>query len=296
MDGLTIFKDYFNRIRREIILNSYYMQKVKNGKTMRASFLDWIFITVAIGIFFLVNTFNSTKHILISIILTGLLMLIYLFILLNWKAKTRIKNITNIKEIAKYSNDDFLLYVKNLLEKYYKTTFFEFDYNIDFIGEINEEIYGVKCFKNSLENKIALKDIENYIVQMKEKNIQEGIIVTNSYFSDEVKEKTNYLLIDFNQIIEMLVETKQFPSHEQIEDIIIEKYRDKRKNLKGSLSFHRKDKIYKFILLGIGLYIVSSHVAYPLYRRMAFISILSGLIIGVYNLIEYFKRTMENRI
>ena len=307
VEELSIFKDYFNRVRRNLILNNYYTKKVNDGKSIRASFLDWIFITIVIALFFFITTFNTTKKIIISIILTGVLMFFYLFALINWKQRTRIKNITRInkemankevlKELAKYGNRDFVLYIKDLLEKYYETTFFEYDNHIDFIGEINEEIYGVKCFKNSLENRVTMKDIENFTVEMKKKNIQEGILITNSYFSDGVKEQIDYLLIDFDQIIEMLIKVEQFPPKEEIEEIIISKHKDKKGNLKESLSLNRKDKIYKFILLGIVLYIFSSFVSYSLYYRvMAYVSIFTGIIIGAYNLIEYLKRTTENRI
>ena len=291
VEELSIFKDYFNRVRRNLILNNYYTKKVNDGKSIRASFLDWIFITIVIALFFFIATFNTTKKIIISIILTGVLMFFYLFALINWKQRTRIKNITKInKEMAK-------LYIKDLLEKYYETTFFEYDNHIDFIGEINEEIYGVKCFKNSLENRVTMKDIENFTVEMKKKNIQEGILITNSYFSDGVKEQIDYLLIDFDQIIEMLIKVEQFPLKEEIEEIIISKHKDEKGNLKESLSLNRKDKIYKFILLGIVLYIFSSFVSYSLYYRvMAYVSIFTGIIIGAYNLIEYLKRTTENRI
>lgn len=287
-----------------MILNSYYTEKMKDGKSMKASFLDWIFITIIAVLFFLITIFNSTKDILWAIILTTVLMLIYLFGLITWKNRTRIKKIGIINEnigkeeilkgIEKRGRDDFLLYIKDLLEKYYKTIFFEYDSHIDFIGEINGEIYGVKCIKSSLENKVNLKDIKNYIIDMKSKNIDEGIIVTNSHFTEEVKEQTNYLLIDFDQIKNMLKEINQFPTIEEIEDIVITKYKSEKGTLEGKLGLPMKDKIYKFILLGIVLYIVSSFVSYSLYYRiMAFILITIGIAIGIYNIVIYLKTKEE---
>lgn len=307
MEGLSIFKDYFNKVRRNIILHSYYTKKIKDGKSMRASFLDWIFFTMLVILFFLITIFNSTKHVVWSIILTVVLVMIYLFVLINWKNRTRTKKIGIINEhigeeeilkgIDRHGNDDFLLYTKDLLEKYYKTIFFEYDNHIDFIGEINEEIYGVKCIKSSLENKVTLKDMEHYIRETRKKNIDEGIIVTNSYFTEEVKEQTNYLLIDFDQIKNILKETSQFPIKEEIEDIIITKYKGEKGTWKGKLNLQMKDKIYKFILLGIGLYIVSFFVSYPLYYKIiAFILITIGIIIGIYNIVLYLKKKKEIEI
>ncbi len=68
---------------------------------------------------------------------------------------------------------------------------------------------------------------------MKSKNIDEGIIVTNSHFTEEVKEQTNYLLIDFDQIKNMLKEINQFPTIEEIEDIVITKYKSEKGTLEG---------------------------------------------------------------
>ena len=307
MERLSIFKDYFYNARRNIILNSYYTKKIKDGKSMKACFVDWVFITILVMLFFLITTFNSTKSIIWSIVLTLILMLIYLFILINWNNRTRIKKIDIINEniaeekirkrIDRQSNDDFLLYIKNLLEKYYKTIFFEYNNHIDFIGEINQEIYGIKCIKGSLENKVTLKDIEYYIIDMKKKNIDEGIIVTNLYFAEEVKEQTNYLLMDFDQIKNMLKVTNQFPTKEEIEDIIITEYKGEKKTLKGKLGLQTKDKIYKLILLGIGLYIVSSFISYPLYYKViAFILITIGIIMGIYNIVLYLKKEKEIKV
>ena len=123
MERLSIFKDYFYNARRNIILNSYYTEKMKDGKSMKASFLDWIFMTMLVTLFFLITIFNSIKDIISSIILTLILMLVYLFVLITLKNRTRIKKMDIINEniaeeeihkgIDKYGNDDFLLYIKN---------------------------------------------------------------------------------------------------------------------------------------------------------------------------------------
>ena len=196
-----------------------------------------------------------------------------------------------VEEIGKYGNRDFLKYIKELLEKYYKTTFFEYNNNIDFIGEINGEIYGVKCFKNSPDNIVILKDLEFFVREMENKNIQEGILITSTSFADEVKEETEYLLIDLNRIIEMLKEIEEYPQKDEIEELIVAKHRNWIGDIKNSLNISRKDKIFKFILLGVILYTVSPIVAYSLYYRiMAFVCFGLGIIIGVYNLLIYARQ------
>lgn len=250
---------------------------------------------------FAITIYNSTKKIILSLVLTSILIGFFIITLILWKGRTRYRKIKDINEdiankqiineIAKYGNRDFLIYIKDLLEKYYNTNFFEYNSHINFIGQVNGEIYGVKCFKSSLENKVSLKDLEHYIEEMKNKKIEEGILVTNSSFTDEVKDETDYLLVDFVEIKKMLKETKEFPKKEEIEQLIIDKYRNRKGNIKERLSFYRKDKIYKFILLGIVLYLVSSFVSYPIYYKiMSFVSIAFGIIIGIYNLVHYIER------
>lgn len=299
MEGLLLnLKDYFRRIRRQIILNSYYTNRMKDGKSIHASLMDWIFVILTIALFFVITIYNSTKKIILSLILAATLISIFITTLILWKGRTRYRKIRDInedvankqiiKEIARYGNRDFLIYIKDLLEKYYNTTFFQYNSHINFIGQVNGEIYGVKCFKNSFDIKVSLKDLEHYIEEMKNKKIQEGIVVTNSSFADEVKDETDYLLVDFDEIKKMLKETERFPKKEEIEQLIIDKYRDGKGSIREKLSFYRKDKIYKFILLGIVLYLVSSFVSYPIYYKiMAFLSVAFGIIIGIYNLVNY---------
>lgn len=298
MEDILGFKKSFKKIKKNLILNSYYSQKMKDGKTMKASIFDWIFITMVLILFFLITIFNLTKSIIWSIVITGVLVGVYLMGLVSIKNKTRKKAIDIINEkiweeeivkrINKYSEYDYLLYVKDLLEEYYNCKLIEYDNNIDFIGEINKEVYGVKCIKSSLESQTNLKDLEYYIRGMKKNNIEEGIIVSNSYFNEEVTERTNYLLIDFEQIKNMLKKIDEFPSSEELEDKIIIKYQDEKASLKEKLSIYKKDKIYKFILLGIALYFISPLVSYTLYYKIMGIILISvGVIIGIYNLIIY---------
>lgn len=309
MEERWIFKDYLKDIKRRMILNSYYTRKIKDGKTSHASLVDWIFITLFLMVFFLITIFNSTKNVFVSIFVTTILISFYLVITMIWQKRTRAKKIVSIndelatervvRQIDRYSNRDFRTYIKKLLEAYYSTTFNEYDNNIDFIGEINGEIYGVKCIKNPLETRVILKNIEYFTMEMENKNLQEGIIVTNTSFAGEVKEETDYLLIDFDHIKDMLLKVndgESFPDKEEIEELIVDKYEAGRKDLRKNLSFNRKDKIYKFILLGIVFYLVSSFVSYPVYYKViAIISIVYGMIIGVYNLISYLRDKKEVR-
>lgn len=307
MDLLAILKDYFNRIKRRLILNGYYTCQIKDGKSLGAAFIDWFFISLIIVLFFYITIFNSTQNISVTLILTFVLLFIYLFLLIYIKGKVREKSIFKIdekikdeqirKRIEKWNYEDFSLFIKGMLEKYYETSFFHGDSNIDFIGKINDEVYGVKCIKGSWDDKIHLKDIEGFIGEMKNRNIHEGIIVTNSNFDQDIKEHIDYMMMDFEYIKHVLKEIGEFPTKEDVEDLIISEHETRKKDLKEGFSINRRDKIYKFLLLSLVLYITSSYVTYSLYYRvMAFISFTLGTFIGIYNLAKYMKRTRENRL
>lgn len=298
MEDTLGFKRCFKKVKKNLILNSYYTKKMKNGKTMKASIFDWIFTTMILVLFFLITIFNTTKNIIWSIVITGVLIFFYLLGLINIKNRSRNKSINKINEeiweeeiikrIEKYSDYDYLLYMKELLEEYYNCKLIEYDNNIDFIGEINKEVYGIKCIKSSVKSETSLKDLEYYIRGMKKNNIEEGIIVSNSYFNEEVRENTNYLLIDFDQIKNILIKIGEFPTKDKLEEKIIIKYEDEKDSLKEKLSIYKKDKIYKFILLGIALYFISPLVSYTLYYKIMGIILISiGITIGIYNLIIY---------
>ena len=307
MDGLIKFKDYLNKIKRNIILNNYYSKEIKDGKTVRASVLDWVFFAIIIMMFFLITTFNTTKSIKTSIILTIVLMGIYFFLFINLSNRKRNKKVSEIKEklsserilkrIEKLNDEEYLLYIKEILEKYYNTNFIEYDTYIDFVGEINGEFYGVKCFRNLSEDSITKKDIENYKNAMKSNGIEYGIIVTNTDFQKGLKEDLDYLLIDFNCMKNILKEIGNYPTDEEIEEFILFNYIEKKEGLRKDLKLVRKDKIFRFILLGIILYVISVFTAYTLYYKiMGIILIIIGAILGINKLIQYLKINVENRI
>lgn len=95
----------------------------------------------------------------------------------------------------------------------------------------------------------------------------------------------------------ILKETGGYPTDEEIEEFILSKYSEKREGLKKDLKVIGKDKIFKFILLGIILYIISSFTAYILYYKIIGIILMSiGVILGINKLIQYLKANVENRI
>lgn len=297
MEELLNFKTHYENIKRNIALNNYYAIKIKKGKSIYAVFFDWVFTILIVLLLSFIVMFALTERFILSIIISAILTSMYVSASIRWGRKLNNKKIDKVNEemankqvlknLTKYTNRDFALYVKGLLEKYYDTSFFEYNKHIDFMGEINGEIYGVKCLKNSLDNQVFPRDLDYFIREMENKNIEEGVIVTSSTFSDEIKDRWNYVLIDFEHIKKILKEIGSFPSNEEIEELIISKYNNRKVHLKEGITTLNKHKMFRFIILGLVLIIFSRFVTYEIYYKIiGILSILIGLGIGIYNIIK----------
>lgn len=88
-----------------------------------------------------------------------------------------------------------------------------------------------------------------------------------------------------------LEEEKLLPPEEDLEDYLLDRYYNKKMELKSNINFFSKDKILKFYILFIVFYLISYFVSYSLYYKiMAVISFIIGTIIGSYNLTEYIRQ------
>jgi len=300
MEGLINIKKYFDYIKRKFILNNYYTSTLKKGKNLQAALLDFAFTVVTVIAISGIMIYWITEEIFLALANAVVLGMAYIFLMVLWNRRIRRNKILRIneniadseiiREITRKDNREFQLYIKDILEKFYKTTFYEYNRYIDFVGEINGEMYGLKCLKSSMDAKVSYKELEFFMKEMNEKNIKEGIIVTNSYFSDDLKEKTDYLLIDFNQIKAMLKEIGSYPTQKDVEDLIIAKYDNRKSMLKEKFTSKGRDKVLKFTMLGIVLIIYSRFVSYEMYYRLiGFTSVGIGLILAIYNIAKYIE-------
>lgn len=88
-----------------------------------------------------------------------------------------------------------------------------------------------------------------------------------------------------------LEEEKVLNSDEDIEDYIINRYYEKKSELKSSINLFSKDKILKLYFLFIVFYFISYFVSYPTYYKiMAIISFITATFIGSYNITEYMRK------
>ncbi len=301
MKNLNDYKKGFKRFQKRLILNNYYTSKIKRGKSLYAAMLDWLLLTLAVSLFVYIVSYNLFRSLGISSFLSASSASLCLALLYWSNRRRKNKKIVEINdeiahkwivnEISKYDNRDFLLWIKEMLEIYYNTTFHLHAKFIDLIGEIDGEIYAVKCFKCPEDVKITLKDLENFMMEVKELNIKEALIITTSYFSEEVKEKlSSIVLMDFEQLKKVMKEIGQYPTKADIEDQIISDYNFKKDNMKKVLKNRSKERIFKFFMLGIVLYTYSLFVPYKTYYRViAFIAIGVGTVLAIFNALRYIE-------
>lgn len=292
MEILFSLKDFFKNFRERLILNNFYSKQYKDGKNLGASLLDWVLISLIIFAFLLVTIYRALEHIGATVILTSFLMVIYLFTIIYINLKRRRKKILEInkklsqeeilRRLEKLSNREYLLVIKEALEEYYNTQLALGGEYIDFIGKINEKDYGIKSIRSSKDNIIVKRDIENYHNSMLDRGLENGMIITNSYFHEDLKKEFDYILIDFDYMEEILKDIGKYPTKEEIHELILAEYQGRRENLKEDFKHNKQNKVYRFTLLGIVLLFISSFTNYSLYYKVSgfgliFISVFLGL-------------------
>ncbi|NLY86461.1 MAG: hypothetical protein GX077_08940 [Tissierellia bacterium] len=119
-----------------------------------------------------------------------------------------------------------------------------------------------------------------------------SIIYLNKYRMKLREKKIEEIKREYKKKLE---EEKVLLPDEDIEDYIISRYYEKKSELRKSINFLNKDKIYKLYLLFIVFFIMSYFSPYPTYYKiMAIVSFLLATIIGSYNITEYIRKKYNN--
>ncbi|MSS43259.1 hypothetical protein FYJ27_05870 [Anaerosalibacter bizertensis] len=301
------FKQYLKDLKRRKNIKNYYLKRIKGGKSYNAVLVDSLLIKILMSLLFFIFLIFKTKHFIISII--GALSFFSLALYASYYIKSnrydkKVRDVNKdivkkkiIKEINYFTSDEFIQYVKEILENYYDASFEKCGKDIDLIGKKEDEIWAVKCFKIPLEERISKKDIKDFKDKVDEIGIERGIVVTNSYFIEELEDEYEGVMefVDFDKLIFMIKEIGEYPSKEEIEDIIINRYNEnKRKVSEKKGKIFSKTKVIKYLFLSFSLYILSKMTIYrSYYIVMAFIS-LSLAIVSIFY--EYFYKIVMKDI
>lgn len=283
-------KNLLDRIRkysivydRKRILKNYYSKEMRKGKTYRASIVDRVLFTIFIYILLIIALYVRGNNFLLSFYMSSLsLYFIGVFVfkiyrnIKNKKMNKIMENIKREKLLSQINNlklNEFKNYIKILFEKYYDTKVEHESFPIDLSCEIKEEKYYLKCFKLEDKEKVYLRDIDLFLNEIINTKENEGILVTNSSFTGEVKEITNILTYDLEKIVEMVKETDLYDTDSEIEDYIVENFLESRKQVKEEMKILDKNKIVKLYIVSIIFYIFSRFVVYKTYYKIGALSI-----------------------
>lgn len=286
--------------RNKRILNNFYSREIGKGKTRRANFLDNVSTYLILGIiltFFL--TYNLGNFFL-SIYMTFIILFFFSAISKGIFNKRKTKNIEKInedlkskkliKDFSHYKKVDFVSYLKPILEEYYSMEIVDGDSTLDLIGIKENEKYGIRCLKTTMDDRVSLRELDLFYKDLKVSGINDGIFITNSYFSDEVKNEAKVILHDFESLKEIFKATNRYPKQEEIESYIIDRFNDRRNVVKKEITMINKGKIYKLYGIFIVFYTLSYFVKYSMYYKiMGVIAFVMATLLGGYKISEYIK-------
>ena len=106
-----------NRFYKRMVLKKYYTSKIKSGKGLYASLIDYFITAVVFFSVMFVLIYSISNKLLISVLLDSLFLSFYISIVYMKNKKMKDKKIREIndeivnkqliKKISKYSNQDF---------------------------------------------------------------------------------------------------------------------------------------------------------------------------------------------
>lgn len=294
MEGYKKVKGVLEKKKEKSIINDYYSKEINKGKSYKASSFDIISFSALFFLVFTIFLYNYIDSLIISSFI-GLFSTIGAFyIILKLRRKKDLTRKTSIneelksarvqREISQLNKEEFVYYIKEILDKNYLSDFqYINDEGIDLVGNINGKLYAVKCIKSSPEDRIIRKRITEFNEYINYLEYDDGIIITNSFFQDGIKESSALMLFDFNDIKGMLKKNKDYPSDEDIKNYILYKHEDKKKEFKNTITFFNYKKILSLYFISFVIYIASLFVDYFLYYRIAaiLIFVLASIMGGI---------------
>ncbi|RKD34271.1 restriction endonuclease [Thermohalobacter berrensis] len=280
--------DNVKKLLKKRKIKRFYMEELNEGKSHIAMILDSFFIRFFITIIFFVYMYFLTNDMLFAIAIT-----IQVFILLNlliYKInKMRfIKNVKAINErLAKnkikkdFLNKtpvEFVEEMKDILEKCgINDLKLKYEKDLDIIGKFQGNTVGIKCFQYEDDYKVTVNEIRDFFLSLRTLEIDQGIVITTSSFSEDVKDflpklekYTKLYLFNLDGLIKLLKKANSYPTKKEIDSMILNKVADKKTKIKEYREVVlSKGKTFKYFMVGILILIWGRITPYELYYRIA---------------------------
>lgn len=285
---------------RNRILKNYYSKELRKGKTYRASNMDKVFLY---GIMFILLTtilIVKSNRLILSIFISAIA--IFFLITQNSRIsqKSKVKKIREInadlkkkKLIREFSNlnkEGFTNYIEVIFKDHYKVDIEKAELPLDLKFTKDGDVFGFKCVKASMDDRIGTREIELFNRELDNLNLKDGILVTNTYFTDGLQDETKIILLDFNNIVDILIKLDKYPNDKDMEDYIVDRFVDKRNGVKNQVKDFNKKKIIQLYGLCAVFYILSFFISFPLYYKiMAVVSFVIATLVSGYKISEYIR-------
>lgn len=297
-------KERYLKLKEKSIIQDYYSREIYKGKTYRAVNLDKIASVILLLLLFNIIILSLIESIIISMFISLILIILICKAFIatrDHKIDKKIQGINEdlkskrvIRELSQMNRQEFINYSKELLEKYYLSEFVYGEDGIDLIGEINNKSYGVKCIKSTVNDRIIGKKVEEFHNYINYLDYDEGIIITNSYFEDETREKTSLILFDFKDFKDILKSIDEYPSDEVINNYIKYRHDDNKKTFQAQMKVFSLKKIIRLYFCSMILYLISYFVRFTFYYRIVAVIIFCiSTIIGGMKIAEYVKQNSK---
>lgn len=297
-------KEKLEERRINSIIKNYYSKEINKGKSVKATYFDKIAFVLILFVFFVMIFDFFTETLIFPIILSMIVVALIVTGTYRITEKKEKQKINKVKEdlkskriqrvISQLNRNEFIDYVKGILERFYQSEFLYGEDGVDLFSIINDKRYAVKCLKTSLDDRIINKRVNEFYNYISYLNYDEGIMITNSYFKDNMQNETSLILFDFNNIKEILHTIGEYPGDEEINTYILQRYDDRRRDMKSKMSNITVRKIINLYIISILLYGMSFFTVYSYYYRI--ISIVSFLIATFFGGIRITESVKYNQV
>lgn len=315
-------KDFFKSFRKYIMdkmkkrkLKRFYLEKKGNGKSYAATLFDSIVFKLLFSIASFAFFYFRTEDMWFSIIIS--VQFLILFSLITYKVN-KIKMAKTIKkvngQVAKreiykdLTNETPYDFVENIRDNLGKCNIDNLEISserdLDLIGYFHGEKIGIKCLQYNSDYKVNINIIREFFLSLRKHDLKEGIVITTSSFSEDVKDFLPKLqkhvkihVIGLDKLIEIMKRAETYPSEKEIQSIILNEIAHKKRRLKEYRdTVLSKGKTTRYILIGIMIYFLGKATNYRIYYTAVSIILITLGIFSIGNhLLGMIKSDVEDK-
>lgn len=317
MDMINFRKNFKKKLIKKVNdlrLKRYYYEKTGEGKTYLAMILDKVIFKIILFSFLIMFFYYISKSFWFSLIISIQIFILYNFVAyktnkLKYRKIIRTVNRQVVlrkffKELLNYSPHDYIDYIVEILEKYGVENIEKLERrDIDIICTLSGEKIGVKCFQYDNDYKVGVDIIRDFYIGLRKLHINKGVIITTSSFtqetiilSEKLKKHLHIQLVGIEEIIDIIDKAKIYPSDSEIKNIILNEISDNKIHFNTYKDvILSKNKILKYILLGVSMIIFGNFTPYKLYYIVVGYIIFGIALLSIIKLLNDLFKANEER-